>query len=314
MPKYDFALFFVKSYNKKINIGSYKMENIIKTFKSEVDKSVNFVYDASQIGMFEARYVRRENDYFIVYLSSQSGCDQACRMCHLTATGQNKYENATLQDFLLQAEQVYSHYDEQNPAKLVHYNFMARGEALNNKLILENSGLLLSQLSDMASKRNLESKFLISTILPQSIGTMTLKDIFPSIHPEIYYSIYSMNPSFRKRWLARAFSAEKGLDMLKEWQDSTGKIPKIHFAFIKGENDSEKDMQEIGEAINSRDLKVNLNIVRYNPYSDKYGQESDEPVILRNTEILKELLKPEQMRIVPKVGFDVKASCGMFIK
>lgn len=290
------------------------MSNVIKTFKSDIDQSVNYVYDASKIGMFEARYVRREDEYFIVYLSSQSGCDQACRMCHLTATGQNKLENATLNDFLLQAEQVYSHYDIQKPAKIVHYNFMARGEALNNKLILENSGLLLSKLTDMANQRDLESKFLISTILPKSLGSMSIKDVFPSIYPEIYYSLYSMNQSFRKKWLAKAFSAEKGLEMLKEWQDSTGKIPKIHFAFIKGENDSEKDMEQIGAAVKSFDLKVNLNIVRYNPYSDKYGQESDEHIIIKNTEILKELLKPEQMRIVPKVGFDVKASCGMFIK
>lgn len=290
------------------------MSNVIKTFKSDIDQSVNYVYDASKIGMFEARYVRREDEYFIVYLSSQSGCDQACRMCHLTATGQNKLENATLSDFLLQAEQVYSHYDIQKPAKIVHYNFMARGEALNNKLILENSGLLLSKLTDMANQRDLESKFLISTILPKSLGSMSIKDVFPSIYPEIYYSLYSMNPSFRKKWLAKAFSAEKGLEMLKEWQELTGKIPKIHFAFIKGENDSEKDMEQIGAAVKSFDLKVNLNIVRYNPYSDKYGQESDESVIIKNTEILKELLKPEQMRIVPKVGFDVKASCGMFIK
>lgn len=290
------------------------MNNVIKTFKSDIDQSVNYVYDASKIGMFEARYVRREDEYFIVYLSSQSGCDQACRMCHLTATGQNKLENAKLDDFLLQAEKVYSHYDEQKPAKLVHYNFMARGEALNNQLILDNSGLLLSKLTEMADRRDLESKFLISTILPKSLGSMSLTDVFPNIYPEIYYSLYSMNPSFRKKWLAKAFSAEKGLEMLKQWQDSTGKIPKIHFAFIKGENDSEKDMEEIGAAVKSFDLKVNLNIVRYNPYSDKYGQESDEHVIMKNTEILKELLNPEQMRIVPKVGFDVKASCGMFIK
>ena len=90
-------------------------------------------------------------------------------------------------------------------------------------------------------------------------------------------------------------------------------MPKIHFAFIEGENDSEQDMINMAEAINKIDLKVNLNIVRYNPYSDKYGRESDESVIHRNVSILVDLLKPAQYRVVPKVGFDVQASCGMFV-
>lgn len=290
-------------------------DNIVfKTHFSQEDASVNFEYPAPNVGRFESRYVRRTDDYFIGYLSSQSGCDQACRMCHLTSTGQNQLENADLNDFLQQAERVLEHYDQQTPAPLIHWNFMARGEPLNNPLIRENSGLLLTELRKKAESRNLQSKFLISTIIPESLGTMTLGELFPDVHPEIYYSIYSMSPTFRKRWLARAHSAEHGLDMLKAWQEFSGKTPKIHFAFIEGENDSESDVIEIANAINERDLKVNFNIVRYNPYSAKYGQEPSEEVIQRNTELLRSLINPAQWRVVPKVGFDVKASCGMFLK
>jgi adenine C2-methylase RlmN of 23S rRNA A2503 and tRNA A37 len=288
--------------------------NEIQKIESQIDQSVNLIYPALNIGQYEARYVRREDEYFIIYVSSQSGCDQACRMCHLTATGQNKLENATLDDFFKQANLVYSHYDKQpNKAKLVHYNFMARGEALNNPVVLNQNDELLGGFERMAHSRGLEAKHLISTIMPESMGNRTLVNIFPRTNPEIYYSLYSTNDKFRKKWLARALPYERSLEMLKQWQEYSGKTPKIHFAFIKGENDSEEDMYNMAEAIKKHDLKVNLNIVRYNPYSDKYGTESDECVIHRNTEILVELLKPEQYRIVPKVGFDVKASCGMFV-
>lgn len=282
--------------------------------RSEIDQSINAHYSAANIGMFESRYVRREDGYFIIYLSSQSGCDQACRMCHLTATGQNKYENATLNDFIIQAEKIYEYYDNQNvKAKLVHYNFMARGEALNNTLILNDSETLLLTLDKMAASRHLQSKHLISTIMPAEMGSTTLIDIFPRVFPEIYYSLYSVNPAFRKKWLAKALPYERSLELLKSWQEYTNKIPKIHFAFIKGQNDSEEDMVKMAEAIKSYDLKVNLNIVRYNPHSPKYGEEPCEEVINRNVKILVDILKPEQYRIVPKVGFDVKASCGMFL-
>lgn len=286
----------------------------IQRIDSKIDQSVNLIYPASNIGQYEARYVRREDDYFIIYVSSQSGCDQACRMCHLTATGQNKLENATLEDFIKQANLVYSHYDNQPiKAKLVHYNFMARGEALNNPVVLNQNDELLGTFEKMAHIRGLKAKHLISTILPETLGNKTLVNIFPRSNPEIYYSIYSTNDKFRKKWLARALPYQRGLELMKQWQEYSGKIPKIHFAFIKGENDSEEDMVNLANAIKEHDLKVNLNIVRYNPYSEKYGSESDEDVIKRNTNILVDLLKPEQYRIVPKVGFDVKASCGMFV-
>jgi len=126
------------------------MQNLI--MKSKIDQSVNFIYDANKIGYFESRFVRREDDYFIIYVSSQSGCDQACRMCHLTATGQNNLENATLEDFINQAKSVYDYYDQLNsPAKLVHYNFMARGEPLNNPVVLNNNEELFDKFKKLAS-------------------------------------------------------------------------------------------------------------------------------------------------------------------
>jgi len=295
------------------------MSKIIR-IASQIDKSVNFIYPSAHVGKFEARYVCRDFDpdrtdnYFILYLSSQSGCDQACRFCHLTTTGQNKLENATLEDFLKQAELVYSHYDQlPEKAQIIHYNFMARGEALNNPVILNDNETLFRELERLASNRNLQAKHLISTIMPQDLGNKTLVSIFPRTTPDIYYSIYSTNEKFRKRWLARALPYQRSLELLKQWQEYNGKIPKIHFAFIKGENDSEEDVVNIANAINDIDLKVNFNIVRYNPYSPKYGEESDIETINRNTEILAGLLKPDNYRIVPKVGFDVKASCGMFV-
>ncbi len=285
----------------------------MRTLHSSQDHSVNFVELADGPGFYESRYVRRDDDYFIIYLSCQSGCDQACRMCHLTATGQTALVNASVDQLFAQAQQVYGHYEQKSQARLVHYNFMARGEALNSPAILNEHGKLFSGLHQMAADRGLESKILISSIFPKTLGDRKLEQIFSDVHPEIYYSLYSMSPAFRKRWLGKALGAEQGLDLLKNWQIATGKTPKIHFAFIEGENDSEADMRAMADAINARDLKINLNVVRYNPHSDKYGRESDEAVIERNVRMLTEWVKPDSVRIVPKVGFDVKASCGMFV-
>lgn len=237
----------------------------------------------------------------------------ACRFCFLTALGELDHDDASVKDFIQQARLVLDHYDGQAPAELVHFNFMARGEPLDNPVLRENSAEILLSLKAMADQRGLESKFLISTILPQSLGSKSLIQVFPEVHPEIYYSLYSVRPGFRKRWLPRAQPAERGLEMLKEWQEHTGKTPKIHFAFIEGQNDSEEDMHLIANAINAIDLRLNLNIVRYNPYDHRFGKEPDDAVVFRNAEILSELIGAERFRVVPRVGHDVKASCGMFV-
>lgn len=285
----------------------------MRTLHSTQDASVNFIELADGPGFYEARYVRREDRYFIIYLSCQSGCDQACRMCHLTATGQTQLVNATVGQVIAQAQSVYDHYADKPPAELVHYNFMARGEPLNSDVILHHNAELFAGLRAMATDRNLESKILISSIFPKTLGEKRLEDIFIADHPEIYYSLYSMEPAFRRRWLGKALGAEQGLDLLASWQQHTGKTPKIHFAFIEGENDSEASMRLMADAILARGLRVSLNIVRYNPHSTQHGRESAESVIERNVQMLSEWINPVAVRIVPKVGFDVRASCGMFV-
>ncbi len=65
---------------------------------------------------------------------------------------------------------------------------------------------------------------------------------------------------------------------------------------IADENDSERDVHD---ALESRDLYVHVNIVRYHPPSPAHGAEPPDDVLERNAAI-------------SRVGFDVQASCGMF--
>ena len=287
----------------------------MSTLVSKEDASVNFVAPA-KVGFFEARYVRREDRYLAVYLSTQSGCKQACRFCHLTATGQTELVDARVNDILEQADKVFEHYDTLSSpaAKICHYNFMARGEPLDNRIVktpLLNMDLF-SQLAKRAVNRDLRPKFLISTILPGGIET-PLEDIFPLYHPEIYYSLYSTDPEFRKRWLPKSMPVERALQMLKSWQRNTGKIPKIHHALIAGENDGKADTDLICDAVEDAGLIVNFNLVRYNPYSERHGREPSPEIIRERMHQLKERFPMARVKLIDRVGFDVKASCGMFV-
>lgn len=286
-----------------------------KTLKSTEDDSVNFVFNGDYPGYFEARYVRRSSKYFASYLSSQSGCNQGCRMCHLTATKQVNRTHASLDTYLEQSQAVFDWYDQKcQPAELVHFNFMARGEAFDNPLFIEHNKELFTRLGFESTKRNLIPRFLVSTILPTSMSGKSLSKIFPVITPEIYYSIYSINPDFRKKWLPKAMPVDEALLMLKEYQENTKKIIKLHWAFIEGENDSSEDMALLCHKVRISGLRVDMAIVRYNPYSEKFGQESGIEAIQRNIETLKMLMPFSKIKMITRVGLDVKASCGTFIE
>lgn len=282
---------------------------------SDEDKSVNFVFD----NMLEARFVRRVEDYFIVYLSSHDGCNKACRFCHLTQTKQTSFNETTLQEYLLQAKTVLEYYDsvknKQGSAQVVNFNFMARGEPLANSVLLNNAKQLFDNLESMALERNLKANFNISTIFPQEVEHKDLSEVFKGVTQSfgIYYSLYSVEDCFRKRWLPKALDYHLALKKLEQLQADTHANVAFHWTFIQGENDSQTTLDKIKCVLKDYKIKAKFNLVRYNPYSAAQGIESAEDVLQHNFDELNQFFNNPQSRIVPRVGFDVKASCGMFV-
>jgi len=285
-------------------------------YPSQEDASVNFVCDTSDGGKLETRFVQRVPEYFIIYLSSHTGCNKSCRMCHLTTTGQTMFTPVTHAQYRNQANIVFDYYDslelEEKPTT-VHFNWMARGEPLANHHLMWDTFKIFDDLNRMAEHRNLKPKFKISTIIPYEMGPYDL-GVAPigTLPFDLYYSLYSVEERFRKRFLPKALAARDALYKLQRYQERTNRLVNFHWAFIEGENDSVETVEKTVDAILSRSIKGKFNLVRYNPPNDK-TKESPPEVLERNFKIISEALGDPGSRIVPRVGFDVKASCGMFV-
>lgn len=284
---------------------------------SKIDSSVNYVDWQPEGGAFESRYVRREGaDYFIAYVSSHTGCNKACRMCHLTQTGQTMMRQAGALQFMRQVEPIFKHHNSLGiPTTKVNYNFMARGEPLANSHVSGHWDMIANSLKNTASFNGLENINLnLSTIMPEEMLEQDLYKLFHHPDTNFYYSLYSMNPEFRKRWLPKALHPDIALDKLADWQQAIGKQVALHWTFIKGENDDLETLDQIISAIKSRDLCVKFNAVRYNPYSPQQGEEPEEAIVQRNFDYLQDAFGGIGSRIVPVVGRDVQASCGCFLE
>ncbi len=276
----------------------------MKILESQIDQSVNFVEDAL-IGFTESRYVRRVDDYFIAYLSSQTGCNRGCAFCHLTATGQTRSLDCDHEDFMQQARTVMAHYAKDRPARYMHWNWMARGEALANRWLIENATELLMDLGKLSLDHGVKPKFNVSTIMPLTMRRRLI-DMFPIITPTIYYSMYSADDAWRKRWMPAAMPIDEAIHQLREYQSISKKTIKIHGAFIQGENDQPDQIRAMIDKLQG--LAVEFNIVRYNPLTSEQGEES--PRLLK---IQAHLNDHFPTKIIPRVGPDVQASCGMFV-
>lgn len=311
-------------------------EKKIVQLMSAQDPSVNTIIDDA----FETRFVVRasaedkDKDDIIIYLSSAKGCAQACRMCWLTQTGQTDETPATLEDFVFQARKSFeaaaSYVNTSGRAVAsIHYNFMARGEPMLNPLIrtdfdslaqelVKEATVFLDTIDPSGEYESSAVKFKISTIMAgiwerdehgTPIGGLN-KLPFKVFKPEIYYSIYSMDPGFRKRWLPKAEAPEEALRLLAAYKRDGGWV-RFHSAFIYAHNDEIKDIHEVIKAINFFNLPKIFNIVRYNSPDLNKSQEAPEEHLEDIRKYLE--LKGFEVQMVDRVGTDVFASCGTFV-
>lgn len=232
-------------------------------------------------------------------------------MTHVTA--QQYFDQANNLFELLRAE------EKLQGVKIVHFNFMARGDAMTNPHFVTHIDILVRGLDRLAQDHHLEAKFKISTIFPRSnlfgdhsrdLGKWVKRalDLHPGI--EFYYSLYSLDKWFRKKWIPKATDP----DLIGEIFRGRDSGFRLHHALIEHENDSIDDMDHILAWLEEHKITCRINIVRYNPHNPSCGREPREEYIEVYKKYMEQNPHVSGVNVVSRVGFDVAASCGMFIQ
>lgn len=298
---------------------------IREIIRSDIDKSINMIFDHRDGGKVETRAIQRSDDTLIVYLSSDIGCNALCKQCFLTQTGQIQSRPLSLEDFYLQAYSILNLLEDDcrlDGVTTIHYNFMAQGDILLNQSAMIYFELLYTGLKKIAnqfiSKANVLYK--LSTIFPKASFLFNrseedqkiwLHDRILSLDDriEFYYSLYTLKEDVRKRWLPNAADPEHIGKLF------SGKIHglRIHHALIKDVNDSEEDIALIHDWLERHTLYVGFNIVRYNSFNDKTGMEPSETTIKAYVNQMNLSHRVNRIQIIPRADPKTYVSCGMFL-
>lgn len=285
------------------------MQQVFHALKSKIDASVNYSRPDPRGGLVEARFVRRVEERFIVYISSMLGCDKACRFCHLTQTGQTNSTLLSEDEMMEQARTVISSSDFAG-ADTVHFNFMARGEPMSNPSVGRH---LFMRLARLAAEYGLKSRIKVSTILPEDVWTTNPADLWEEGCPpvDLYYSLYSVDEQWRRRWIPKAVRPEAAMKWLARYQSETSQRVVLHWALIDGENDGIEHAMAAAALASAAGLRTEFNLVRYNPANEK-SRETSEASIERYLESIGTVV-PGRVRMIPRVGPDIMATCGTFL-
>lgn len=301
---------------------------------SKIDGSINYICDLGSEGMIECRYVKRsEKKHHNIYLSAQTYCNQGCLFCHLTATKQTTGREITTVEIADQAEAVMRGIYSEKPFNgefntfrsedEIHFLFMARGDVLAST-IPQRWREVCEAIDERVVKCGFDPEkviFKISTIYPESyiqkiqnLPLHFMKGIKQRHWPIFYYSMYSIYNNWLNRWMPNADYPTLALADLKEWQNSTGMKIGIHYAPLAStvQKDSRK---RIVDAVVDSGLEPFWNLVYFNPptsFTNSIYNKNQDRLLEETKLIILSKMPNAQVKIQPRVGADVAASCGMF--
>jgi 23S rRNA (adenine2503-C2)-methyltransferase len=293
------------------------MSKVVRTLKSLCEPSTNFLIPYGK-GIIETRYVRKANDYVACYVSSHNGCKMGCLMCHLTHNEDITMNHVNIPTYLHQIRTVLNHYAETSSgqtANRCNVNFMAKGDALANKYLVNQYPELFNGMKEVCADYGLTVKPNVSTIMPFTVAKRDLSGIFCGYPAYLYYSLYSINTEFRSKWLPNAIPYQEALDKLAEFQESDPhkNVITFHWAFIKGQNDHLDEVKELAKILKDYNFHGKLNIVRFNPHPDVSDKETEFEKIQELFNVVADVFKNPKSYIVPRLDVSTKTPCGMFV-
>lgn len=262
---------------------------------SNIDKTVKYLYELSDGQMIETVFMKYDYGNSIC-ISSQAGCRMGCSFCASTIGG--LVRNLTASEML---EQVYATMRKEGE-RISNIVIMGTGEPLDNyenvvrfiKIISDENGYNISQ-------RNI-------TLSSCGIVPMIKRLADEKLTITFALSLHASTDEDRKRLMpiANKYTIAETIDACKYYFEKTGRRITFEYSLVKGENDSERQAQELAALLMGMNCHVNL--IPINPINERNYSKSDD----KSVEKFKFTLEKNSINVTIRrsVGSDIDAACG----
>ncbi len=262
---------------------------------SNIDKTVKYLYELSDGQMIETVFMKYDYGNSIC-ISSQAGCRMGCSFCASTIGG--LVRNLTASEML---EQVYATMRKEGE-RISNIVIMGTGEPLDNyenvvrfiKIISDENGYNISQ-------RNI-------TLSSCGIVPMIKRLADEKLTITFALSLHASTDEDRKRLMpiANKYTIAETIDACKYYFEKTGRRITFEYSLVKGENDSERQAQELAALLTGMNCHVNL--IPINPINERNYSKSDD----NSVEKFKFTLEKNSINVTIRrsVGSDIDAACG----
>jgi len=228
-------------------------------------------------------------------LSSQVGCQLGCSFC---ATGIAGYvRNLTVGEIVGQFLVMEKRFGKD----INNAVFMGMGEPFYNT---DNvfAGILAFNNSKM---RNLGARHITISTSGVVPGIIDLSNF--EVPVRLSVSLHAPNDTLRSKLMPvnRKHSLENLMDALRKYQGQTGERTTFEYIMIDKVNDSTDCAYELASLLNG--INAYVNVIPYNPVTEKYKRSSDAVIKAFCGILLKFHIEHEVRR---EKGTDIAAACG----
>lgn len=269
---------------------------VVEVQTSKLDGTQKYLFSLHDGEMIESVLMKYHHGNSVC-ISSQVGCKMGCRFCASTIAG--FVRNLTPSEML---EQIYR-IQRESKERVSNIVVMGCGEPLDNfdnllrfiELISNDMGLNISQ-------RNIT----VSTCgLVPRIKELSDKDLSITLA----LSLHAPDQTKRQKLMpvANTYEISETVRAMKEYESKTGRRVTFEYSLVAGENDSDKDAEELCALIGKRGMHVNL--IPVNPIRERTFTPPDK----RAVESFKNKLEKNGINVTIRreMGRDIDGACGM---
>ena len=263
--------------------------------KSQEDGTEKVLFELPDGARIESVFMKYHYGASIC-VSTQVGCRMGCRFCASTIGGLER--NLTASEILSELYEM----ERLTGEDIRHLVLMGTGEPFDNY----DEVIRFIRLATMPEGKNLSARnvTLSTSGLPERIRQFAEE----GLPVTLALSLHASNDEARKALMpvARKYPLSEVLRACDDYFEKTGRRVTYEYAVISGENDTEKNVQELRALLGGKNAHINL--IPVNPVREKMMKRPDKKEIQAFQNALE--INGINATIRRTLGTDIDGACG----